>query len=444
MLPAIKGIKRTRFGGGAAFLAVSLLAVAFNAASPAILEGRSTLDHQAHELQALRQSDVAPLPVYGSGTGSRLPAARFAARNHSVWFGEIFTDQFTLSEDKAEAIASSSSRTNEPDWYSAAGLQLTLEELGYEVVRGLSIPAKEELSAFDMLIIPAPNQRTINTDDFVNTAMDLVSQGASLLIFLDERTPTFINDLTQEFGVTIHSGTVIFPELRRDRGAFDITDIFRDHPITDGISAIRVNWSTPMTLSPPKLDARVQALAFAPHEMVAGRDLTPGSYVYAVAVEYGKGKIAIVADQSSFQRIGNEGEIGFNTLKWLSTSTTGAVASPGQQDQPGRQMPDQSNQRFEQLSKPAEERLQEDLLRKQEELRRIFDRGNQVEAGRQTGNLLNPSNPLRANLPTRGFFTNSPTGAFSDFDKLMDPTSLAVLGILFTLLATSLSLVKGS
>ena len=444
MFTAIKELKRARLGGAVAFLTVLLLAAAFAVGSPAILEGRSTLAFQVGELQDLGELEAAPALVYGSRTGPDLAVARVSTRNHSVWFGEVFTDQFTLSDEKAKAIASSDSNTNEPEWYSAARLRFTLEELGFEVVRGLSIPSKEELSSFDMLIIPIPNQRILTADDFLDTAMDLVFQGTSLLIFLDETTPPYINGLTQEFGVTVHRGTVLYPELRRDRGAFDITNIDHDHPITDGISSIRVNWSAPMTMSPPKLDAKVKALAFAPDEMVAGRERTPGRYVYAVAVEYGKGKIAIVADQTSFRGFGNEGEIGFNTLRWLSTQTAASAASPGQQTQPGRQRPEPDNQRSEPQSKPVEERRQQDLLRKQEELRRAFDRRTQVQAGRQALNLLDPSNPLRANLPTRGFFTNSSSGEFSDIDKFMDPTSLAVFGILLTLLATSLSLFKGS
>ena len=57
---------------------------------------------------------------------------------------------------------------------------------------------------------------------------------------------------------------------------------------------------------------------------------------------------------------------------------------------------------------------------------------------------LDPSNPHRTSSPTCGFFTNSSSGQFSDIDKLIDPTSLAVLGILLTLLATSISLFKGN
>ncbi len=46
--------------------------------------------------------------------------------------------------------------------------------------------------------------------------------------------------------------------------------------------------------------------------------------------------------------------------------------------------------------------------------------------------------------PRRGFFTNSAAGEANAVDKLMDPSTLAVLGILMTLLATSLSLLKGN
>ncbi|PKB63813.1 MAG: hypothetical protein BZY80_05195 [SAR202 cluster bacterium Io17-Chloro-G2] len=55
-----------------------------------------------------------------------------------------------------------------------------------------------------------------------------------------------------------------------------------------------------------------------------------------------------------------------------------------------------------------------------------------------------PSDPAPSQDPIRGFFTNSASGNMSDLNNLLDPTMLAVLGILLTLVATSLSLVKGS
>ena len=43
----------------------------------------------------------------------------------------------------------------------------------------------------------------------------------------------------------------------------------------------------------------------------------------------------------------------------------------------------------------------------------------------------------------RGFFTNSPTGSIGDIDRAMNPTTLAVLGLLITLAAASMSLFRG-
>ena len=264
------------------------------------------------------------------------------------------------------------------------------------------------------------------------------------MIFLDAGTPPYVNDLTQEFGVTVLDGSVGYPDLRSDPGAFNIIDIEQNHPMTSGIGAIRVNWGSPMTTSPPVVDAKVQALATVPSEMVAWRATTPGPYAYAVAVEYGRGKIAIVADQAAFQGHGHGDNFVASTMRWLSSSNQTETASPGQMEQPGREKPQQDDQRFEPRSGLDENRRQGDLLRKQEELRRAFEQGNQAQAGQQGLDLLGPVDPLLNNVPTRGFFTNSSAGEFKDIDALFDSTSLAVLGIILTLVATSLSLVKGS
>ena len=45
---------------------------------------------------------------------------------------------------------------------------------------------------------------------------------------------------------------------------------------------------------------------------------------------------------------------------------------------------------------------------------------------------------------TRGFFLNSETGALADLGGPLDPTTLAMLGILITLAATGIQLLKGN
>ena len=91
-----------------------------------------------------------------------------------------------------------------------------------------------------------------------------------------------------------------------------------------------------------------------------------------------------------------------------------------------------------------------------------MDRSNQECAKRVLGNLPetmtneerermlevcfggNPGDPAPDRGPTRGFFTNSAIGGLGTANQFMDPTMLAVLGILLTLGATVMQMVKGS
>jgi len=57
-----------------------------------------------------------------------------------------------------------------------------------------------------------------------------------------------------------------------------------------------------------------------------------------------------------------------------------------------------------------------------------------------------PASPSKETAPeeSRGFFFNSESGALGDLGESLDPTTLAVLGILITLAATAIQLVKGN
>ena len=102
----------------------------------------------------------------------------------------------------------------------------------------------------------------------------------------------------------------------------------------------------------------------------------------------------------------------------------------GQEEERFRRQAAMDEERFEQEKRLNEERFQQDAERQKDE--RAPNSG--------------PRKPLpqRENQPARGFFTNSVSGNISDLNRLVDPTTLAVLGILLTLVATSLSLVKGN
>jgi len=82
---------------------------------------------------------------------------------------------------------------------------------------------------------------------------------------------------------------------------------------------------------------------------------------------------------------------------------------------------------------------QERQLMEQERLNREFG-----QASSSIGDPGGRPKPPTPGLTTRGFFTNSASGSMSDLNKFMDPTTLAVVGILLTLVATSIPLVKGN
>jgi len=87
----------------------------------------------------------------------------------------------------------------------------------------------------------------------------------------------------------------------------------------------------------------------------------------------------------------------------------------------------------------------EEQLRREVELNLQLDRQRRGQEQRPRGEEGPPSEgdpPSRG--PTRGFFTNSQVGQLGSVNNLMEPTTLAVLGILFTLAATTLQLFRGS
>lgn len=89
---------------------------------------------------------------------------------------------------------------------------------------------------------------------------------------------------------------------------------------------------------------------------------------------------------------------------------------------------------------------QERQLMEQERQRRERERLDR-EFGQERSSIGDPGGgpkPPTRGLTTRGFFTNSASGSVSDLNKFMDPTTLAVVGILLTLVASSIPLVKGN
>ena len=234
----------------------------------------------------------------------------------SVWFGEVFTNNATLSLEKAMLWSPDS-----PEWLFYGQFQFNLESLGFEVVRGLSVPTKEELSAFDMVVVPIPNKLSL-TDQFIDDVLDLVAGGTGLLVFVDEGLPYYVNALTQKLGATVYRGEVTSNEDARWPGGFDITDIDSSHPITRGIDRLQASGMAPVVISQPEVEAEVEVLAYAPEGTEASATSSSGPFAHTVAIEYGQGRVVIVADNFPFADNANSADarLGENAIRWLSES----------------------------------------------------------------------------------------------------------------------------
>ena len=93
-------------------------------------------------------------------------------------------------------------------------------------------------------------------------------------------------------------------------------------------------------------------------------------------------------------------------------------------------------------------RLEQDRLKRDDEqFRRESNLNRQGPGGQQPG-ALDPSQSPDGDKallgPTRGFFTNTRVGGLGAANQFMDPTMLAVIGILITMAATLMQMVKGS
>ena len=86
-----------------------------------------------------------------------------------------------------------------PEWLFHGQFNFNLEALELTVTRGLSVPTREELSPYSIIVISAPNKLSL-TDQFIDTALDLVADGRSMLLWVTEELPYYVNNLTERLG----------------------------------------------------------------------------------------------------------------------------------------------------------------------------------------------------------------------------------------------------
>ncbi len=232
-----------------------------------------------------------------------------------MWFGEVFTDRVTLSLDEARVRS-----PDNPEWLFYGQFNFNLEALGFTVTRGLSVPMREELLPYRIIVVPAPSKLSL-TEEFIDTALALVADGRSMLLWIDEGLPFYVNTLTEKLGVTVYRGGVTSSSGFDDwPGGFEIRRLDLTHPITKGISRVNANQMAPVAVSESQGDANVEVVAFAPLDSEAPSALSDGPFAHTIAIGYRKGRIVIVADSSPFSDYASSDDerLGVNAIRWLA------------------------------------------------------------------------------------------------------------------------------
>jgi hypothetical protein len=245
----------------------------------------------------------------------------------SIWFGEVFTDKATLAWETAMLLS-----PENPERRFYGRFQSDLELISFEVTRGLTAPTREELSTFNIIVIPVPNNLSL-TGQLVDTVLALVAEeGKGVLVIAEpgggRQGP--LNRLTQHFGVQVYGREVTSLVNQGSPSVFGIINIDKGHPITQGIDRLTASRMAPMVVTQPLLEARVQVLARTNEGTEAGDAPSAGPYAHTVAIEYGAGRVLIIADLYPFNGRPDQVEQQFvaNAITWLSEPSVSPRTQP--------------------------------------------------------------------------------------------------------------------
>jgi serine/threonine protein kinase len=301
--------------------------------TPAPVPTATTIPIPAPSPTSMPTPTLGPTPTL-EPTPTRVPTPTAAralqpggGREPSVWFGEVFTNKATLSLERATIL-----NPEKPETRFYGRFQANLELLGFQVTRGLTTPTREELSTFDIIVIPAPNSPSL-TEQVVDTVLAVVAEeGKGVLVIAEpgggRQGP--VNRLTQQFGVRAYGGVVTSLADSGSPGVFGITNIDKSHPVTRGIDEITASGMAPVVVTRPQLEAQVRVLVQAAEGVEAAEGPSAGPFAHTVAIEYGEGRVLIIADSFPFvgQTSRAEKQLASNAIGWLAETAGPAPAPP--------------------------------------------------------------------------------------------------------------------
>ncbi len=192
-----------------------------------------------------------------------------------------------------------------PEWHVAKGLASYVSE---QIDRA---PISAETLAGISVLVIAPHRIGFSASE-IEAIQQFVQAGGGLLFIGDGGVPSSYGDITSPFGLEFVPYSTLTAEVHLwDNVSFDVFDII-EHPITNGVDSIQLNFSAPMTV-----DEDWQVVAWTAAAVWEESDGLGGPFPVVAYRTLGSGRIAAVCDNAPFGDWGNTSLV-HNLVSWLA------------------------------------------------------------------------------------------------------------------------------
>lgn len=241
----------------------------------------------------------------------------FAETITRLLFDERHDELNTLSIERALEIY-----PEHPEWRHFGEFSDSLSQT-FLLDRGLVELSDGVLARYDALVISAPRSSFISSE--LEAIRVFIEDGGGMLVLGDAHLPEDVNSLLLSYGVALQTSTVCSREhLDKDAQKFFINDLSEDHPITAGLTAFRWDWGCALSVEGDAtilMQSDNRTWLDLDGNGVDDTQEPIGPFSLAVAMEYGLGRIVVLADNPFIDDLwtGHEANRTFlmRAIEWL-------------------------------------------------------------------------------------------------------------------------------
>ncbi|MCX5770294.1 MAG: cellulase family glycosylhydrolase [Candidatus Hydrogenedentes bacterium] len=244
----------------------------------------------------------------------------------TIRFDEYHAELNTLSEQRAQEIDPS-----HPEWCWFGRFARRAEDC-FDVVRSLQPLRYDTLRDTNVLILSAP-QNALTAEEVTDTVR-FVSEGGGLLVLGDCSLGDRLNSLMANFGMTYRQGILGSHTPLWNAPSFVVTNLNQTHFTTKGIHELHANWTGVLeNLGDALVLAETEADSWLDANMngIQDPDEQNGPYPFALAKQFGKGRVLAVADNAFYDAgilLSENRRFIRHALPWLAQMANSFSADP--------------------------------------------------------------------------------------------------------------------